>query len=53
MDATQRDIDDLVESMLNYYFLVQCGVIQDKLVTPRFLDAVREISKKGVYILEY
>lgn len=50
--VTQRDVDDLVRSMLNYYLLVKCGAIHDDKVGPDFLDAIKEIAKKGVSILE-
>lgn len=49
---TQRDVDDLVRSMLNYYLLVKCGAIRDDKVGPDFLDAIKEIAKKGVSLLE-
>lgn len=51
-DITQDDVDDLVDSMLNYYLLVQCGIIKDKDVGPQFLKAIKELSKNGVSILE-
>lgn len=52
MEFTQKDIDALVTSMLNYYLLVKCGAIKDEKMTPQFLDAVKEINRKGIYILE-
>jgi hypothetical protein len=52
MDFTQKDTDALVTSMLNYYLLVKCGALKDKNLGPQFLEAVREIHKKGIYILE-
>lgn len=52
MNYTQTDINLLVTSLLNYYLLVKCGALKDKNLPPTFLDAVREIHKKGIYILE-
>lgn len=46
-EVTQNDVDNLVRSLLNYYWLSKCGIIHDSNVGPDFLKAIKEISKRG------
>ena len=52
VEVKQSDVDNLVKSMLNYYWLVKCGAIHDPNVGPEFLNAIKEISKRGPELFE-
>ena len=46
-EITKADVEDLLGSLLSYYWLVKCGAIHDPNVGPDFLDAIKEIAKRG------